>query len=271
MIARRLDSFFRLIENTVRPLNDRFIHWHDKKFKITEKKEAFYDSYEPNEIIGRDEYLKRIKFIKWHKYPTAFSSRKIPLDLEALLSEDLEAKVNAAENLESSICHQHVMLSPAALPVYDFLIMIFRMNDRNIISFSPGPAVKAPDDDDLGAIWPVWLLDQHAQSSGKPFSAWQRERLSISEPEYFSASLLSLFYGFSICVGDDYCVRYNRKRAKWENALRRNLLRDLPVFERYRFHPCGWLSNDAEGIFEELNKASGEARLLLGAGQDICL
>lgn len=203
----------RLIEDKFRQLDAKFTQWVDQKFKLTEKEEAFYSSYKSSEIADADEYLRRIKLIKWYKYPSAFGSREITRDLKRLLSDDFEDAIDAVYNLHGSLCHQHVKLYPASLPAYDFLMMAFKNIDSHIIDFSA----------------------------------------DLSETEEFLASILFLFNGLAYCLSDKFCAKYNRKRVKWKDVLRRNLIDDQLCFARYRSHPNVEVSGWANEIIEYLN------------------
>lgn len=244
---------FGFIEDKFRQLDGKFTDWFDKKFHITEKNESFYNSYQPSEISGTAEYLSRIEHIKWLKYWSYSSSREIPRDLKKLLNDDIESRTEAATNLFSSLCHQLGGLSPASLPAYDFLILIFKINDQEIENFSPGPA----KDEELPPMWPTWLRDQEAQSSGVSFAAWSMEKLSLSEAEYLLSDLLWIFYGFAASLSSGFMARAGRSRAEWEESLNRNLIRDRHYFERYRSHPCDFLSDHANNIIEELHNLGG--------------
>jgi len=224
-----------------------------KIFNLNEDRSEFY-AQSMGKIADRNEYVARIHKIKWHKYWAAYPSLEMPRDLKALIGDDFEAAVEAAENLWASLCHQHVMFSPAALPVYDFAIWAYDLYDRHVAGFSSGE--ESIEIDYINSSYQAWSGDQEALSNKVPFAAWRREKLNLSEAEYILNSLLILFHGFALSTTAEFRVKYKKDPApeKWEEILRANLIRDQSRFERYRRHPHMLLSEEANGIIEKLRK-----------------
>ncbi|WP_353095646.1 hypothetical protein [Tissierella praeacuta] len=88
-----------------------------------------------------------IKNIDWSQYETAYgnANQDIPQYLDQskyipkvssllldLFSEDKECAMKATHYLWCGLCHQHVSVSSAALPAYDFLIYGLKNLDDNL-------------------------------------------------------------------------------------------------------------------------------------------
>ncbi|WP_157463964.1 hypothetical protein [Deinococcus pimensis] len=61
--------------------------------------------------------------IAWAEYRTAYGpAHDVPIQIQALYSNDCEARLDAAHELWCALCHQRTYITDAALPALPFLL-----------------------------------------------------------------------------------------------------------------------------------------------------
>jgi hypothetical protein len=79
------------------------------------------------------DWRRRLTAVDWSPFHTIYGvATEVPEQIERLHSPDEKTALQAAGDLKSVLCHQHVQIASAALPAFPFIVEMLPSSSENV-------------------------------------------------------------------------------------------------------------------------------------------